>query len=175
LPDTKTADFTPVITESADFAAALTTLTPKPYVTPSLIGINVLMFIIATVLGGGLIKVNPDVMIGLGTDYTPLTMGGQWWRLLTSVFLHFGLLHVAFNMLALYVNGLMAERIFGSVRYLVIYLAHCVIFRTVLDMLNRHRSLDFPLPTLFANSPILEVARGASWSVTLRPSGFSRP
>lgn len=80
------------------------------------------MFIIATVLGGGLIKVNPDVMIGLGTDYTPLTLGGQWWRLLTSVFLHFGLLHVAFNMLALYVNGLMAERIFGSVRYLVIYL-----------------------------------------------------
>jgi membrane associated rhomboid family serine protease len=122
LPDTKTADFTPVITESANFAAALTTLTPKPYATPALIGINVLMFIIATVLGGGLIKVHPDVMIGLGTDYTPLTLGGQWWRLLTSVFLHFGLLHVAFNMLALYVNGLMAERIFGSVRYLVIYL-----------------------------------------------------
>ena len=80
LPDTKTADFTPVITESANFAAALTTLTPKPYATPALIGINLLMFIIATVLGGGLIKVHPDVMIGLGTDYTPLTLGGQWWR-----------------------------------------------------------------------------------------------
>ena len=122
LPDTKTADFAPVMSESATFTAALTTLTPKPYVTPALIGINVLMFIIATVLGVGLIKVNSEVLIGLGTDYTPLTMGGQWWRLLTSIFLHFGLLHVAFNMLALHVNGLMAERIFGSVRYLVIYL-----------------------------------------------------
>jgi membrane associated rhomboid family serine protease len=61
-------------------------------------------------------------MIRLGTDYTPLTLGGQWWRLLTSIFLHFGLFHVALNMWALYVNGLVAERIFGSVRYLAIYL-----------------------------------------------------
>jgi rhomboid protease GluP len=109
-------------TEVANFTAALAALTPRPFVTPALIGVNVMMFVIATALGGGLIKVNPEVMIGLGTNYNPLTLGGQWWRLLTSVFLHFGLLHLAFNMLALYVNGLMAERIFGSLRYLVIYL-----------------------------------------------------
>ncbi len=61
-------------------------------------------------------------MIRFGTDYTPLTLAGQWWRLLTSIFLHFGLFHIAFNMWALYVNGRVAERIFGSPRYLVIYL-----------------------------------------------------
>jgi rhomboid protease GluP len=61
-------------------------------------------------------------MIRLGTDYTPLTLAGRWWRLLTSTFLHFGLFHIALNMWALYVNGRVAERIFGSLRYLVIYL-----------------------------------------------------
>jgi membrane associated rhomboid family serine protease len=122
LPETKTAKFAPVLAERSEFDATLQKLTPKPYVTPALIAANSIMFLIALALGGGLLVPNPDVLIGLGTDYTPLTLGGQWWRLLTSVFLHFGLLHLAFNMWALYVNGRLAERIFGSVRYLVIYL-----------------------------------------------------
>jgi membrane associated rhomboid family serine protease len=122
LPQTKTAKFAPVLAERSEFDATLQRLTPKPYVTSALIAANSIMFLIALVLGGGLLVPNPDVLVGLGSDYTPLTLGGQWWRLLTSVFLHFGLLHLVFNMWALYVNGRMAERIFGSVRYLVIYL-----------------------------------------------------
>jgi membrane associated rhomboid family serine protease len=122
LPTTKTASFSPVMAERAAFQARLIQITPSAPITPSLIAINVLMFVIATSLGGGLLVANPQVMIRLGTDYTPLTLGGQWWRLLTSTFLHFGLLHILFNMWALYVTGLLAERIFGSVRYLLIYL-----------------------------------------------------
>lgn len=60
--------------------------------------------------------------IKLGSDYTPLTAGGEWWRLLTSIFLHFGMLHLAFNMWALWVNGVLAERLYGSARYLTLYL-----------------------------------------------------
>ncbi len=122
LPETKTAKFAPVLAEHSEFDATLRKLTPKPYVTPALIAVNTMMFLVAVALGGGVLVANPEIMIGLGTDYTPLTLGGQWWRLLTSVFLHFGLLHLAFNMWALYVNGRLAERIFGSVRFLVIYL-----------------------------------------------------
>jgi rhomboid protease GluP len=122
LPSTQTKSFTAVLAEQAAFATALLGVTPKTPVTPALILANVLMFAIATLLGAGLFKVDPVVMIHLGTDYTPLTLGGQWWRLLTSIFLHFGLLHIAFNMFALYVNGMAVERIFGSARYLVIYL-----------------------------------------------------
>ncbi|HEX4210628.1 MAG TPA: rhomboid family intramembrane serine protease, partial [Candidatus Binataceae bacterium] len=117
LPTTKTASFSPVLAEQAGFSASLLRLTPDAKATPSLVAINVAMFVIATLLGGGLFVVNPEVMIRLGTDYTPLTFGGQWWRLLTSTFLHFGLFHIALNMWALYVNGLLAERIYGSARY----------------------------------------------------------
>lgn len=122
LPSKKTEAFAPVLAERAAFASTLLQVTPNAPVTPALIGANALMFVVATALGGGLLIADPVVMIRLGTDYTPLTWSGQWWRLLTSTFLHFGLLHIALNMWALYVNGLVAERIFGSVRYLAIYL-----------------------------------------------------
>jgi membrane associated rhomboid family serine protease len=122
LPTAKTASYAPLLAEGAAFNSALLAVTPHTPVTLALIAVNVLLFLVATALGGGLFKVNPEVMIRLGTDYTPLTLAGQWWRLLTSIFLHFGLLHIALNMWALYVNGRVAERIFGSLRYLVIYL-----------------------------------------------------
>jgi rhomboid protease GluP len=122
LPNKKSETFAPVLAERAAFASTLLQVTPNAPITPALIVANAIMFVIATALGGGLLVSDPAVMIRLGTDYTPLTLGGQWWRLLTSTFLHFGLLHIALNMWALYVNGLVAERIFGSVRYLVIYL-----------------------------------------------------
>jgi membrane associated rhomboid family serine protease len=108
--------------ENLDFAASLRDITPRTPVTLALVSANILVFIVAAFLGAGVIKPDPRVMIHLGTDFTPLTLDGQWWRLLTSMFLHFGVLHIAFNMLALYVNGSVAERIFGSLRYLVIYL-----------------------------------------------------
>jgi membrane associated rhomboid family serine protease len=111
----------PVMAENLDFAGSLRDITPRTPVTQALVGANILVFIVAVALGAGVIKPDPRVMIQLGTNFTPLTLDGQWWRLLTSMFLHFGLIHIAFNMLALYVNGTVAERIFGSLRYLVIY------------------------------------------------------
>jgi membrane associated rhomboid family serine protease len=122
LPSTRTEKFSAVLTERAAFEAALLQITPHAPVTPALVGINVLMFAIAVSLGGGLLVPNLEVMIRLGANYTPLTLAGQWWRLLTCTFLHFGFAHLAFNMWALYVNGLIAERIFGNIRYVFIYL-----------------------------------------------------
>jgi rhomboid protease GluP len=122
LPATKTSSFVPEMAERAEFSQTLQEISPKTPVTQALVIINIAVFILCAVLGAGVIGTNPQLMIKLGTNYTPLTLDGQWWRLVTSMFLHFGLLHVAFNMLALYVNGSVAERIFGSLRYSVIYL-----------------------------------------------------
>ena len=122
LPDSKTSKFAPQLAEGAAFQASLFEDTPRAPVTPVLIGINVILFVIAAALGGGIVVPNGEVLIRLGSDYTPLTATGQWWRLLTSTFLHFGVLHLAFNMWALWVNGVIAERLYGSTRYLMLYL-----------------------------------------------------
>jgi membrane associated rhomboid family serine protease len=123
LPSTRTEAFSPALADAAAFDQRLRTLAPTTPVTFSLIAINCAVFVIAAALGAGVFSPNGEVIARLGSDFTPLTLGGQWWRLLTSIFLHFGLFHVALNMWALYVNGPLAERVFGSARYLVIYVS----------------------------------------------------
>ena len=59
---------------------------------------------------------------------------GEWWRILTSAFLHLGLLHLAFNMYALYLFGPIIEQMYGHVEYLVAYLL-CAIGGSVLTIL----------------------------------------
>lgn len=63
-----------------------------------------------------------QVMDETGAISAEAIIRGQWWRLLTSSFVHVGLMHILFNMLALYLFGPRSERLWGSVRFLVIYL-----------------------------------------------------
>ena len=56
-----------------------------------------------------------------GWIYGPSVADGEWYRLVTSMFLHFGLLHIAFNMYALYLFGPLLEQLYGHIDYLIIY------------------------------------------------------
>ncbi|MBA3946290.1 MAG: rhomboid family intramembrane serine protease [Herpetosiphonaceae bacterium] len=58
----------------------------------------------------------------LGAKWSPAIVGGQYWRLLTPMILHGGLIHLLFNSYALYILGPQVERVFGTWRFLVIYL-----------------------------------------------------
>ena len=92
------------------------------YITPILVDTNLVVFIAMVLAGGAFMSFDTQTLLAWGADYTPLTMSGQWWRLLTSMFLHGGLMHVLVNMYALVIVGVMLEPVLGKNRYLSAYL-----------------------------------------------------
>jgi membrane associated rhomboid family serine protease len=106
-----------------DFVGRMYAATPRVYVTPIIIGINILVFLIMALKGAeGFDSADVPKMIQWGADYGPLTTNGQSWRLLSSMFVHFGVIHIALNMVVLYQLGPLTERLFGNFCFLVIYL-----------------------------------------------------
>ena len=88
-------------------------------VTMVLIAVNVLVFLLESLAGG---STDTVVALRFGAQATPFLAAGQIWRLFTAMFLHFGLTHLACNMISLYNLGPAIERAYGKVRFLVIYL-----------------------------------------------------
>jgi membrane associated rhomboid family serine protease len=70
---------------------------------------------------------NGDVLIAYGAKYNQAILDGQYWRFVTPIFLHANILHMSLNMLNLIVLGVFVERIFGHLRFLLIYLVTGVI------------------------------------------------
>lgn len=94
-------------------------LSGKPFFTYIFIAIQLAVFFWLQVHGG---STNTSTLIKYGAKVNQLIMDGEWWRFITPVFLHIGFVHLAMNTLALYFLGIEVERIFGSLRFLVIYL-----------------------------------------------------
>jgi rhomboid protease GluP len=91
----------------------------RPWAVYGLILANAGMFAAELAMGGA---ENEDALFKLGALFGPAVTGGQWWRVVTANFLHFGWLHIGMNMLALYAIGRGLERRLGSLRFLVVYL-----------------------------------------------------
>lgn len=91
------------------------------YATIGLIGINLIVFLLYEILGSNL---DTEFMLNHGAMYTPyLLKSGEWYRLVTSMFLHFGIRHLLNNMLILYILGNYLEGHMGKIRYLILYFA----------------------------------------------------
>lgn len=92
----------------------------KPIITVSLIIINVIVFILMYILG----KDSQDAftLIKFGAFQKDLILGGEYYRLITSAFLHIGIFHLLFNCYALYVIGRQLESFLGKIKFLIIYL-----------------------------------------------------
>ncbi|WP_106850214.1 rhomboid family intramembrane serine protease [Blastococcus sp. Marseille-P5729] len=94
----------------------------QPVVTYGLIALNVLMYV-ATVVQSG--SVSNNQYSGLFQDlamWGPLVRQGEVWRMGSSTFLHYGLTHVAVNMISLFIIGRDIEQVLGKWRYLLVYL-----------------------------------------------------
>ncbi len=90
-------------------------------VTKALIGINVAVYVAELAQGGGVYGVNSTIY-EKGFLYAPFVGQGDWWRLMTAAFLHYGPFHLILNMLGLYWFGSLLEQRIGSGRYLLIYI-----------------------------------------------------
>ena len=94
---------------------------PRIAVTPVLLGLNVAVF--GLMLAGGVHPMAPtiDNLIQWGANYGPKTTNGEWWRMFTAMFLHIGILHLLFNMVALWNVGSFMERVLGTAGFVVLY------------------------------------------------------
>jgi membrane associated rhomboid family serine protease len=90
-------------------------------VSMALLGLNVVVFLLQKVTEG---SVNSVFQLGAMQGYA--VSEGDYWRLLTAAFLHLGILHIAFNMYALYLFGPFVERALGTTRFVIAYLTMAV-------------------------------------------------
>jgi rhomboid protease GluP len=141
-------------------------------VTTALLIINVLMFAVewmateAAGQGGGL-----SILWGMGGIATyrlgenlpfAIFYGHQWYRLVTAMFLHGGLIHIGFNMMVLMDIGPVVEELYGSARFLFLYTV-CGVFGFLLSALANH-------PSLGASGAILGLV-GAMIAITTKRGG----
>jgi rhomboid protease GluP len=96
--------------------------TPVVWVAPLLIALNVGMFAVVIAASGSLLSITAPALLAWGADFGPLTLNGEWWRLLTCTFLHSGVMHLLCNMWGLHEGGRVMERLAGNFGFLVLYL-----------------------------------------------------
>lgn len=91
-------------------------------VTPILAYINILVFLIMAFSGSGFASFDGETLVEWGANYGPYTTDREWWRLLTCIFLHGGIMHLLLNIYGLYLVGVWLEPVLGRIRYLIFYL-----------------------------------------------------
>lgn len=92
------------------------------FITPILLDLNILVFVIMVSSGVSVMLPDNESLIQWGANFRPVTLDGQWWRLLTSCFVHIGIFHLLMNGYALVYIGMLLEPRLGSTRFLSAYL-----------------------------------------------------
>jgi rhomboid protease GluP len=103
-----------------EFVWRLHQATPRTWVTPTLVAASVLVWLLNLATGVSPISPRAIDLLLWGGNHLPLTVE-QPWRLVSAAFLHAGILHLAFNMWALWETGRLAERFYGNLPLAAIY------------------------------------------------------
>jgi membrane associated rhomboid family serine protease len=105
-------------------------------VTWAIVAANVIVFAVDGILSGSGSPLNggSGPLSEAGAVFGPSVADGEWWRLITAAFLHLGVLHIVFNMYALWLFGPIIEQMYGHVEFAVIYVL-CALGGNVLTIL----------------------------------------
>ncbi|MCE5232680.1 MAG: rhomboid family intramembrane serine protease [Mizugakiibacter sp.] len=130
-----------------------------PPMTRALLIANIAVYLLQMFAGQILVvhfalwPLGPDQVAGFAADGTPVMVGFRAWQLLTYAFMHGGLPHLFFNMLALFMFGGQIERLFGERNFLVYYFV-CVVMAAVAQLAVVHWFTGGYYPTLGASGGI---------------------
>ena len=81
-------------------------------------GLNIAVFLLMALAGG---STNEPTLMAFGVKANRAITNGQWWRFVTPIFLHIGWLHLIFNSYALWIVGPQVEKLYGSARFVILY------------------------------------------------------
>lgn len=107
--------------EIALFRQRLFHITPRTFVTLLIVLANAAVFVLMTIDSGELFSPNVQTLVEWGGNTGSKTLDGQWWRLITCMFVHVGIIHIGLNMWVLWGLGHLVERLVGNVGFFVMY------------------------------------------------------
>ncbi len=92
------------------------------FITPILITLNILVFIIMAASGVHIVTPEAEDIYNWGGNYGSGTLNGQWWRIFTCAYIHIGVIHLLMNMYGLLYIGLFLEPLLGKWKFLIAYI-----------------------------------------------------
>lgn len=131
------------------FRGALQGAMKREWVTQALVAINVAVFGWMAISGVGALMPG-ESLLPWGANFGPLTRGGEWWRLFSSMFVHAGLVHLGFNMYALLMAGRLVERLYGHLAYSLLYVVAGIAGSAA-------SALTSPMPSVGASGAVFGV------------------
>lgn len=91
----------------------------KPFFTKLFLLIQIIVFVLMEISGS---SESTKTLVEFGAKFNPYILSGEWWRFITPIFVHIGVLHLLMNSVSLYYIGSEVEKIYGSLRFFFIYM-----------------------------------------------------
>ncbi|MCA8829191.1 rhomboid family intramembrane serine protease [Hymenobacter pini] len=139
-------------------------------ITPLLLWLNLLGYALLTLAGQNFWQPSAATLVRWGSNFSPLTLPNQPWRLLTSVFLHGGVGHLLMNMASLLFLGLLTERLTGSRRFLLFYVL-CGVAGSLASLWWHSQGVN----SVGASGAIFGLYGLLLATLVRRPTAFSKP